>query len=379
MILHLLSDDKFADYAISQFDVVAPNQNKFVIMVYSYDYSCKNIQQLDKATVIAVGTPEYKNLCSNLNNFNAIIMHNLSTNAHFEIIKKAAIDVKIAWVFWGFEVYSRNECIKRYLGAQTRSIYTKYMFKQYLKAILKRSRSGRQYARNYEIPKEIFKRVDFCLTDLKEDFEVANKYLKGNFNWLWYSYYSIEDTIGNLKDKFINGNNILIGNSASITNNYLEAFEMIIKFNMGDRKIITPLSYGEKYYANVVLKRAKEYFGENFYPLKIFMEREAYNSLLQSCSIAIMNHYRHQAMGNIITALWLGARVYLSKRATTYLYFKRLGVHLYSIEDDLNPSNEVALERLPAEYAMDNRKILNKEYSKERLLKSVEEIIETLS
>lgn len=379
MILHLLSDDKFTDYAISQFDAVAPNQNRFVILTYTDNYVCKYIKQIDAAVLVVVGSPEYKDLCNNLANYKAIVTHNLSTSAQVHIIKSAPVHVKIAWVFWGFEVYSRNEHIKKCLGTQTRFIYNKYLFKQYLKAILKRITSGEKYARVYQVPKEIFKRVDFCLTDLKEDFELARKSFKCNFQWAWYNYYSIEDTIGSLVDSNINGENILIGNSSSTTNNHLETFKFLKKLNIGKRKIISPLSYGDGGYGEFIQQEGKINFGENFVPLTVFIDREEYNKILLSCSVVIMNHYRHQAMGNIITALWLGARVYLSKQTTTYLYFKRLGVHFYSIEDDLNPVNKNVLEPLPLEKAIDNRKILAGEYGKENVLQKVRQVVDLLN
>lgn len=119
--------------------------------------------------------------------------------------------------------------------------------------------------------------------------------------------------------------------------------------------------------------------GDSFYPLTDFLERDIYNSLLLSCSVAVFNHYRHQAMGNTITALWLGSRVYLSKKSTTFACFKRLGACVYSVEDDFHPGRKEALAPLTVEERQHNRRILMQEYGQEKMKQRIAKVVEELT
>ena len=92
-----------------------------------------------------------------------------------------------------------------------------------------------------------------------------------------------------------------------------------------------------------------------------FLPRDEYNELMFSCSTMIQPHFRAQAQGNIITALWLGMRVYLSEKNFAYRYFKRLGAIVFSLENDLSKEGFSAL---PEETVVRNRTVLLQWYDK---------------
>ena len=92
-----------------------------------------------------------------------------------------------------------------------------------------------------------------------------------------------------------------------------------------------------------------------------------------------MPHYRPQAFGNILTALWLGARVFLSERNMLYNFFKRIGITLYSIESDLNSGNQALWSPLPDDAVEDNRKIISSIYSIETMHQKNLELINILN
>src|SRR5690606_10212357 len=83
--------------------------------------------------------------------------------------------------------------------------------------------------------------------------------------------------------------------------------------------------------------------------------------------IVVMNHYRQQAIGNILAMLWMGAKVYLDEKNTFYHYLRRKQIHIFSVEKDLNPDNTNALKTLGAEEVAHNRTILMSEISFENL------------
>jgi hypothetical protein len=232
----------------------------------------------------------------------------------------------------------------------------------------------------YEIPKELFRRIDYCLTDIEEEYEFAARYLSVNaMKYHWYNYYSIEETIGSLRDCFCEGENIIIGNSCTIENNFFDIFRKLNEVPLSDREIMIPLSYGTPWLRNLIQKLGRKQFGDCFIPMVDFMPREQYNRTMLTCSAMIQPHYRAQAQGNIITGLWLGMRVYLSERNIAYSYFKRIGVRVFSIETDLNKGNPKAFVPLSTEEVQHNRSVLERWYSKDVLGASNIELVKLLS
>ena len=172
--------------------------------------------------------------------------------------------------------------------------------------------------------------------------------------------------------------NILLGNSASATNNHLEAFELLQNLPIQQRKIIVPLSYGSENYANKIINKGKKLFNFNFSPLVDFMSLHDYNEYLEQCGIVIMNHYRQQAVGNVLSMLWIGAKVFLDERNTLYHYLNRIGVIIFSIQKDLTKNNLEVFTLLSNDEQDINRKILQQEVGQEHLMKQLQKQFELL-
>ena len=204
------------------------------------------------------------------------------------------------------------------------------------------------------------KKMD-CIAILYEEEKelIANK-LKIDYKFLKFSYYPLELMLSSLNDR-VNNNDILIGNSASLSNNHLEVFEKLNSLNLKESNIYCPLSYGDNIYAKEILRKGEFFFKDKFKPLLKFMEVKEYNTILKSCGIVIMNHYRQQAVGNVMTMLYLGAKVYLNKKNTLYHYLKRINVIIFSVEDELNAENKDAFKNLSIDEQNHNRKIIFEE------------------
>ena len=101
--------------------------------------------------------------------------------------------------------------------------------------------------------------------------------------------------------------------------------------------------------------------------------------MIRSCSAVIMPHYRPQAFGNILTALWLGARVFLSERNVLLTYFRRIGAVVFSIERDLKKSNPQVLSPLSDKERILNRRAIKAFYSKDVMLQKNVELVKTLN
>ena len=99
-------------------------------------------------------------------------------------------------------------------------------------------------------------------------------------------------------------------------------------------------------------------------PILNFMPFADYKRIIGSCSIAIFGHERQQAMGNINTALNMGCKVFLSATSPVFTFLKKLGVYVYSIQNDLSTS-EINTP-LTEEEKSHNRNILYSMYNEKQ-------------
>ena len=203
--------------------------------------------------------------------------------------------------------------------------------------------------------------------------------LNADFEHFVFSYYPLEFILEDIDEGNLNSNNILLGNSSFLSNNHFEALEILSEMGVDNRKIVAPLSYGDLDYAKEVAKVGKSKFNERFIPIMEFMPLQEYNKLLKSCNVAIFNNYRQQAIGNTITLLWMGSKVYLDERNTFYQFLKRKGIHVFSVNNDLNSSNINALKPLTSNEIKLNREILLKELSSDVLLRKLHFQIESIA
>lgn len=368
MILHFLSDDMFSDYVISQFS--GPEMcSEFVLMSGLEITRC--FQSVDKVVrVNPYEKGEMASLIASLKNYSGIILHGLFYQWCEMILKNVPDNVKVAWVFWGGEIYGRKDLKKSFLSRRSRLLFGIHQ--------LKKGIEGKEWGDNYELPLELFNRIDYCLTDIHEDFDFVAFYTQSKMKEVWYNYYSIDETIGDLRNQCVEGNNILVGNSSSLTCNHLDGFRSAKKFCGENSEIIVPLSYGEPWLRNFLVKKGMHIFGHRFHPLVDFIPRNEYNKLIKSCSVVIMPHYRPQAFGNIITALWLGSRVYLSENSPFYTFFKRIGITLSSIETDINRAKNLKVLPLSVEEREENRRVLNSLYDRSVMNRNNQELVTLL-
>ena len=368
MILHFLSDDKFSDYVISQFSGTEMC-SEFVLM--SGWEGIKYIKDVDKVVRVSpYEKGEMASLIASLKNYSAIIFHGLFFPWCETVLRNAPDHVKIAWVFWGGEIYGRKDLCDSFLSKRSKWLLC---IRDLKRGLRKQKRAG-----SYELPLELFNRIDYCLTDVHEDFEFAKVYTQSNMEEVWYNYYSIDETIGDLKNQSVEGNNILVGNSCTLMCNHLDGFKAAKKLYNDNTEIVVPLSYGEPWLRNLLLKRGTRMFGKRFRPLVEFIPRDEYNKIIKSCAVVIMPHYRPQAFGNILTALWLGCRVYMSEKSLLYTFFKRIGMNVFSIEIDLEKTRQANISPLSAEEREWNRKVIAAIYDKGVMKGRIREIVELM-
>jgi hypothetical protein len=369
MILHLLFDDKFGEYAVRQFSG-SEMCSEFIVVTHSAAPDCS--RKYKGVKIVFEDQIDFLILLQRLGEYKAIVFHGLFYPWQERVLRSVPKTVKVAWVFWGGDIYGRADIAHNYLSFTSKVL----KWKQNLKRIAK----GKKVFSRYEIPFELLKRIDYCLTDIPEDFIFVKGYLQSDIKELWYNYYSVEETVGDLMCMRCDGNNILMGNSSSLECNHIDGFKAIRRMNLSSsEKVFVPLSYGESWLRKEIIGKGMKMLGKWFCPLTVFQPRNEYNRIIHSCSTVVMPHYRPQAFGNILTALWMGARVFLSERNILFAYFKRIGTVVFSLEHDLRRNNPSALLPLTEDERMQNRKAILALYGKDVMRQKNLELVEVLN
>ena len=116
---------------------------------------------------------------------------------------------------------------------------------------------------------------------------------------------------------------ILLGNSATPTNQHWEALLTLKESNFEMTSILMPLSYGDEEYANWISSKAQALYGSIVTCLRDFLPLEEYKQHIGACGTIVMNHSRQQALGNIYWALNSGKRVLLNPEGINYQHLSK--------------------------------------------------------
>lgn len=328
-ILHLATDDKFIDQAIRLFERELPGQN--FLFVHSKG-APKNIKSpihgsVSRASVLTGG------LAEDASGYALVVLHSLDP-AWWRIVLSLPTGLPVLWLGWGFDYYDLlgKECGDLLLPA-TRAWVGQGEMGDGLTVKLKRGIRCLFFGVD---KKKVIERIDYFAPVLPEEYDLV----KGAVDWdrfpqqVVWNYGSLEeDLVRGFLDGRVTGHNLLVGNSASPTNNHIDLFRALSGQVSSHRKIIAPLSYGNPVYREIVLQEGQGVFSEVFFPLVDFMPLEQYVQTLLSCGFAVMNHVRQQALGNIIILLYLGAKVFLRQESPVYEHFRKQGMVLFTVQE----------------------------------------------
>lgn len=218
---------------------------------------------------------------------------------------------KCYWVLWGGDLYAPNM-----KGSQKR------------------------YALSEIIRGYVIKNVGFITTMVPGDYVLAKKWYKTNAKFipnLMYLSHIARNKTGSINK--INKNKselyIQVGNSSDPSNNHEEVLVYLSKIKNKSFKVFCPLAYGNEETKYKIMKIGEELLGDKFVPITNMMNFEEYNDYMASIDVAIFNHDRQQAMGNIIGLLSLGKKVVIKETITPYDYLSKMGIKTYTMNDEL--------------------------------------------
>lgn len=332
-ILHISIDEKFIETAFDIFEKNFPGSNTVYIYTKKKWIYVKNKKFHERKISDFFRMSFYQEL----DLYDVIIIHGF----HDYLIPLFMFSKKrnFIWLGWGFDYYYRgnnNFFGKELILPLTNSVKNEiesnhkasFNFKKSIFKIL----NTRFFLKNYMRKIKIFTPV----LESEYDFFINKLSLQENPIYSEWNYGCLEKHfINGFENHRITGRDILIGNNSSYTNNHIDTFDFISKldFNFQHRKIIVPLSYGNKEYGKLVKEKGGELFPNSFLPLDDFLPKDDYIRILKSCGFVIFNNIRQQALGNIIIMLYLGSKVFLNESSPLYDYLSKKGFILYSLQE----------------------------------------------
>lgn len=124
---------------------------------------------------------------------------------------------------------------------------------------------------------------------------------------------------------------ILIGNSATETNQHIEILDYFSKYKNENIKIICPLSYGDEQYGAKVKAYGEKIFKEKFVALTHYMDKNEYFAIISNTKVAMFNNNRQQAMGNINIALAMGCKVFIRSDTAMWSKYNKEDYRIFDI------------------------------------------------
>ncbi|WP_394153246.1 TDP-N-acetylfucosamine:lipid II N-acetylfucosaminyltransferase [Vibrio maritimus] len=344
--LHVAYLDKFIPGFITLMRAHCPDGQYYftygVMNDYPYEEG-KDSTHIERSTgALSTMRERYIPLLSKMYKAEKIVLHGLfDFNLIALLFFNPLLLKKVHWIIWGGDLYN--------FVSPDDSLVGKIKF----------------YIRRKSI-----ENFGFLLTYLDKDIELVREIYgaKGtHLECLMYTsnvYKQLEITKG-IESQI----NIQVGNSSDPSNNHISALNIIEPFIDNNVTVHIPLSYGDDGYSKQVAEYVAANHPERVECLHDFMAMDEYLSFLGGIDIAIFNHDRQQAMGNIITLLGLGKTVYLRPGTAQWELFSNQGIVVRSIE-----SFDMAL--LTDDERDSNMALIKSLYSMEKLISQYKQLFQ---
>jgi hypothetical protein len=381
-ILHLIHDNKFFSFVTEVFGALPGVQNRFVAHVPD---PAAALQHIGGVKLWRRAGNRYffsRHAREDLAWSDCLIVHYAGTPGAFMMLRAPA-RVTVVWSGWGADyVGLMRQDERAMLTAETSRLLAdisrkrrehgvREAFKYFLEVLWLRcvDRPLRAAA---------ISRADLFSAPLREDFDLLREALgpKLRARYVQLHYGSVEKTFRPGPES-VTGNDILLGNSATSTNNHVDILRLLARRELGHRKVIVPLSYGDANYRDAIVSLGRQLLADRFEPILDFMPLGDYNALIARCSTVIMNHRRQQALGNIGAMLYRGARVFLDDNSAAYRFLRKHGAHVFST-GLLNETGDSIFDPLPPGQRLQNRVVLNALWSHEVVMKNTAGFLEAV-
>lgn len=363
MNYHILIDDKFIDDFIQDAELVSgsnvfiltfPNEGKFV--------------KSDKGIHAPIGSEKLHTILNDIKETDKLFVHWFHNTIN-TIIEKVPRETKVYLMFWGgdfLDIPSKcglpslfgnflYEPMTYKFAKRQNEAFRRSVIKDKLRKELKKFYTLKSILRILVMPYSYFtfqsKNFKFTMSQrvnfLKRchsichwnefDIDVIRKMYNVDIGHQLFTYGigSNKLPLRTIQPSAKKTITILLGNSDTLSNNHLDSIQVLSKFKSQNIKIYCPLNYKSNIeYAKYVKGLGEEIFGkEKFIALLDFIPRDEYYKMLETTDIAIMNHKRSQAAGNIAVLLRLGVKVYMNNESSIFTFLSKIGVKVFSSQE----------------------------------------------
>lgn len=349
MNYHLMIDDKFIDGFIDSAEKVAPGKN---IYIFTFNPPAKYVKSTSGIFAPFYST-KLKGIVKNITIDDKVFIH-WFTDKVMKVFDEIDVSVPVYLFFWGgdfleqsnsFYDFNYDSLTKRYIRNKSMFYWTLNPF-NYLRIgrdyFFFNYRNNKKRKIEFENRKRFLNRLTcFCHWNYL-DFLILKEVYCCSPRYLDFFYAPLPKfDFGKMNKKsectpFV----IWLGNSDTETNNHLDAINDLKNFSNFNIKVVCPLNYGNIRYGDFVTKKGRLVFNTKWISLRDFLPINSYLKILFDADVMVMYHNRTQGVGNVVTFIYMGKKVYLKKKSTVYQLLRSLDIEVGDTSTIANGSFE---------------------------------------
>lgn len=377
-ILHLIIDHQVIERTLGVYEKVFGGCNDVLFFgspVFKHLHKHKGSPVVLRNQGMKIG----KNF--DFSGYTHIIAHYLTMDM-IDFIKSAPMNIHVCWEVYGADLYNQFLVPNGFELFYTNPIkYDKYgVFRRRLPFLFKLALEikGHKYQFDFQINKQfnyISQRINSIQHGCYYDAAFIEQYASKKIHSYEVFNYSLSEVLGNLKETpFFDGDTIMVGNSASYSNNHLYVLNLLKGMELNNKLRFTlVMSYGgSKQYVSEVENAYNSFFPQKVEVLTDYLPLRLYNQLFLSVKSMIMSAWRQESIGTIIMGFYLGIKIFMSEKSPLYKWFVDCGFKVFAIEttkgEDLDTPLLLKDKR-------QNRKLVLERYNEERIMRSLKENI----
>lgn len=377
-ILHLIIDHQVIERTLGVYEKVFGRCNDVLFFgspVFKHLHKYKGSPVVLKNQGMKIGKK------FDFSGYTHIIAHYLTMDM-IDFIKSAPMNIHVCWEVYGADLYNQFLVPNGFELFYTDPMeYDKYrVFRRRLPFLFKLALEikGHKYQFDFQINKQfnyISQRINSIQHGCYYDAAFIEQYASKKIHSYEVFNYSLSEVLGNLKEtSFFDGDTIMVGNSASYSNNHLYVLNLLKEMELNNKlRFILVMSYGgSKQYISEVENAYNSFFPQKVEVLTDYLPLRLYNRLFLSVKSMIMSAWRQESIGTIIMGFYLGIKIFMSEKSPLYKWFVDCGFKVFAIE---TAKGEDLDTPLLLKDKQQNRKLVLERYNEERIMRSLKENI----
>lgn len=375
-ILHLIIDHQVIERALSLYEQTFPYCNE--VLIFGNNNQYKHLTIHADCELVTSHNYEYIAGKVDFSEIKYVVVHYL-TFEMIDFIRCIPQNISVCWEIYGYDLYNQFlESLGMELYYTSPNKYGSYPYlRLYFPSLFAYllELKGCKHRKKSSIKKEfdyIVNRIDCAAACCKGDFQLLNSYAGKDIPGFLFCNYSLKETLGDLwGNPFSTGKRVLVGNSASYSNNHLYVLSYLDKYyKENDLALLMSLSYGGsiKYRDEVIGKFKEKYNNIQF--LLDYMPLHEYNRIFLDLNAMILSAWRQESIGTIMMGLYLGIKIYMSEKSPLYQSFIDWGFKVFTVEgkDLLHIQDPLSIE-----HRIHNRELLLNVFDEKMIVKNLKE------